>query len=246
MKKGFTLIELVIAITIFAIVSGIGVNVIYNVFYGYSDTKIKNFLYNETMFTFERLGRELLNSVPNSVRAENNDLLQFVLFSKTFFYKKNTSNSIIVYDNLTNLNLNGEKITIYTLSYDDIFNSNSSLQKVYGIVNSVKNADNSWTLTFDKDIITDSPYHRCYLVETPVTIFKNSDKLVRCFGYEITGSDGKNAGTCNILTNYVDNVTFDYSPGTIKKDGILEISLTLRKNDITLNYKNEVHFRNVP
>ncbi len=245
MKKGFTLIELVIAITLFAIVSGIGVNIIYNVFYGYSETKIKNFLYNEIKFTFERLDKELHNTAPNSVRAEK-DLLQYLLFSRSFFYKKNSSNSIVIYDNLSNINLKSKKFTIYPLSFKDIFNSNSALQKVYTVVNSVKNQDNSWTVTFNKDILADSPYHRCYIIDSPVTVFKKNDNLVRCFGYEINGTTGENSGTCNIFTNYVDDVLFEYYPGATGKDAILKISLTFLKQDIKLNYKHEVHFRNVP
>jgi MSHA biogenesis protein MshO len=201
--------------------------------------------FNEIKFTIARFDKELHNALPNSVRAEN-DLLQFALFSKSYFYKKNSGNSIKIYDNLTNTNLTGKKFTIFPLSYKDIFNSNSSLQKIYTVNSVVKNADNSWTLTFNKNIISDSPYHRCYLIDTPVTIFKKNDKLIRCFGYEINGSDGKNEGTCNIMTNYVINASFDYSAGTALKDGILKISLTFSKKDVTLNYKHEVHFRNVP
>ncbi len=244
MKKGFTLVELIIVIVIFAIVSGIGVNIIYNVFYGYSDTKVKTLLYNEINFTIERMDKELHNAVPNSIRTENN-LLQYLLFSKSFFYERAGSNAINVYDNLSNLNLEGKKIAIYILSYSDIFTSNYNSQKLYTIRSITKNS-NSWTLTFDKAILEDSPYNRCYLVDTPVTIYQYEDKLTRCFGYEIDNSNGEDSGTCNIMTNFVDNVSFQYFPGTIKRDGILKIALTLKKNDVTLKYKHEVHFRNVP
>ena len=245
MKKGFTLIELVIAITLFAIISGIGINIIYNVFYGYSDTKIKNFLYNEAKFTFERLDKELHSSIPNSVRA-NGELLQYLLFSKSFFYRKKSDTSIVIYDNINNVNLNNAKVVIYPLSYTDIFNSDSNSQKIYTINNITQHSNHSYTLNLNKSIIEDSPYHRCYIIDTPVTIFKENDKLIRCFGYTVNSSNGKNSGTCNILTNYVDNISFKYTPGINKREGMLRVSITLRKNDTTIDYKNEVHFRNVP
>ncbi len=245
MKKGFTLIELIITMVLLGIISGLGVNILSNVFSGYADSGDKNFLFNEAKFTFERIEKELRFAVPNSAKADDT-VFQYVVFKKAMFYNNIGTKSIKIYDNLTNINLTGEKLSIYNLSPSDIFTSNTNLQKLYTVTSMVENTDKSWTLSLNKDIIADSPYHRCFIVDTPVTVFKEGNKLKRCFDYAINGSNGVNSGKCSILTSYVNSVSFQYEAGNSYKNAILTINLSLQKNGITVNYKHEVQLRNAP
>ena len=245
-RNGFTLIELVITIVLLAIVSIIGVNIFVSVFRGYFESKVKNFLFLEIQFTVERISRELRNALPNSIRTDGN-YLQYVLIKDGFYYKKIKNNKILVIQkDFLNSAKVGDLISIYNLSSKDLYTSNENLQKIYKIEEIEKISQDNYTVRLNKNIIRDSPYNRFYLIDTPVTIYKKNDKLIRCFGYPINSSNGINEGECNVLTNYVQNISFKYFPGNTKRNAIVKINLTLKKRFTTLNYSYEVHLNNVP
>ena len=242
MKKGFTLIELIITIVLLGIVAGLGVNIIVPIFTGYTDTKTKNFLYNEAKFTFERIDRELRVAIPNTIKVGSNTL-QFALFSDVAYYD-NVSNNDDNTDNISyygvdNLTV-GEQISLYNTAPSDFFTK----ARVY----SITDLNGNRIAKLDNNITNNSPYNRFFVINTPVTFCKNGNKIYRCFGYPIDNNfhcnDG--TGTCNILTNYVNNVFFEYETGITQRTATVKISLTLTKNDLTLTYKHEVHIRNVP
>ncbi len=249
MKKGFTLIELIITIVLLGIVSVLGVNIIVPIFTGYTDTKTKNFLYNEAKFTFERIDRELRNAIPNTVRVStDSSSLQFALFSDAAYYD-NVSDNGDNTDNITcydadNLTV-GDNLSIYNTTENYFFTNTTSEQRIYNITN-LNSTGNIKRAKLDKKIISDSPYNRFFIINTPVTFCKNGNKIYRCFGYPIDNNFHCNDGICNVLTDYVNDVSFEYQAGTTQRTATVKISLTLTKNNLTLTYKHKVHVRNVP
>ncbi|WP_370280266.1 PilW family protein [Pontibacterium sp.] len=75
MKKvrGFTLVELVIVIVLLSIMSLASVRFIANFAEGYVDTSRRQNMADVTQLAIERIGRELRNALPNSVRISNDD-----------------------------------------------------------------------------------------------------------------------------------------------------------------------------
>lgn len=73
MKKvsGFTLVELVIVIVLLSIMSLVSVRFIANFAQGYVDTSRRQHMADVTQLAIERIGRELRNALPNSVRIRN-------------------------------------------------------------------------------------------------------------------------------------------------------------------------------
>ena len=251
MRKGFTLIELIITIVLIGIVAGLGVNIIVPIVTGYTDTRNKNFLYNEAKFSFERIDRELRNAIPNTIRvSSDNTSIQFALFLDAAYYDNvsnngdNTDN--ISYDGTDNLTI-GSKISIYNTASNYFFTNTSSEQRIYTI-NALTTSGSNKIAKLDKEIISNSPYKRLFIINTPVTLCKQGNNILRCFGYQIEDdyhcNDG--TGTCNVLTSYVNNVSFQYIAGTTERTAMVKISLTLTKDDLTLTYNHEVHIRNVP
>ena len=249
-KFGFTLIELIITIVLLGIVSGLGIGIALNVFRGYSDSKIKNFLFLEAKFTIERLDRELRNSIPNSIRT-NGSYLQYILLKDGFYYRDNSSDNtkktLIVYqDNFSNYAIIGDNISIYNLKNTDIYTNNISSQKKYTISQINMLSQDNWSVSLNHGIVRNSPYNRLFLILTPVTIFQDGNKLKRCFGYNLVDTTGINEGTCNVLSSYIKNISFQYQPGTTRRNAMVKIAITYKKSDITLTYNHEVHLRNVP
>lgn len=70
--KGFTLVELVIVIVLLSIMSLASVRFIANFAEGYVDTSRRQNMADVTQLAIERIGRDLRNALPNSVRLRSN------------------------------------------------------------------------------------------------------------------------------------------------------------------------------
>ena len=240
-NRAFTLVELVITIVLIGIVAGLGVGLALNVFRGYADSRNKNFLYWEAKFTIERIDREIREALPNSIQVIDNHILKFVKINNGFFYEPYNENSInVFFHNLNNYISTNNKISIYNLNYNQIFSG----KRAYKISNIQKINSDNWTITLDKNINKNSPYNRFFTIATPVAYFLEDNKLYRCFNFPLTGN--YRDGICNVLTDYISNITFSFEPGTSKRNGLVKISLTLTKNDFSFTYNYEVNIRNVP
>ncbi|MCB4205314.1 prepilin-type N-terminal cleavage/methylation domain-containing protein [Deferribacterales bacterium Es71-Z0220] len=237
-EKGFTLIEIIITILLLGIVASLGVGIISSVFTGYSDTVTKDYLYSESKFIIERIDRELRNTIPNTVRLHSSDtVLQFALFSDASYYERLADKNKIKLTESGFLNM-GDNISIYNTKDIHFYD----MSRVYQIMDN--STDN---VTLDKKVQKYSPYNRFFVVDTPVTIFKSGNYIKRCFGYTIDISiTGENVGTCNILGSYVESVKFAYDPGNRWRNAVVNIDLTLKRNDVSITQKHQVNIRNVP
>jgi len=173
MKRGFTLIELIIAIVLFGIIAYMGVSLLTPVMEGYVDTQTKTLLFNEAQFFIERASIELRNAVPNTIRT-GNGYIQFGKFSQSAYYKQISFDNLTYYSKLGSLVLN-DNLSIYNKP-DYFYNKD----RVYEI--SKINSDN---ITLNKVLSFPSPYHRVYLISTPVTFYLKGNKIYRSFDYPI-------------------------------------------------------------
>ena len=247
-NNGFTLIEMIITIVLIGIVAGLGVRLISPVFSSYTDSKIKDILFQDAKFSVERMARELRNSVPNSIRLTTHNGIQFTIFSDTAYYDDNTtSQNILKVDNNTfgRLSLH-DNLSIYNTQPSMLYGKS----RVYEII-----GDNSTTkeITLDKQVDEHSPYKRFYVIDYPVTYYLDSTthRLMRVFGYPLSPTEfgfgsGVNPDYLNVMAVNVSNLEFNYQPGTLERNAIVTISLELEKNDIKVHYHQNVHIRNLP
>ena len=246
--KGFTLIEMILTIVLLGIVAGLGVRLIAPVFSSYTDTKIKDILFQDAKFSVERIARELRNSVPNSIRLTIQNGIQFTIFSDTAYYSDNTtSQDILKVDNNTfnRLSIN-DNLSIYNTQPSMLYGKS----RVYRII-----ADNSTSkeIILDKQIDEHSPYKRFYKIDYPVTYFLDSTthRLMRVFGYPLNLTEygfgaGVNSDYINVMAVNVSKLEFDYKPGTLQRNAIVNIYLELERFDIKVHYYQSVHIRNLP
>ncbi len=234
--KGFSLIELIITIVLFGIVSYIGIGILQPVIEGYVDTKTKTLLFNEAQFFIERASIELRNAVPNTIRV-GNGYIQFGKFSQSAYYKQKTSDNITYYSNLGHLSVN-DNLSIYNTNPSDFYEKS----RIYEIASI--NSDN---ITLNKTLNPSSPYHRVYRILTPVTFYLKGNKIYRSFDYPIDDTIyGIDKGKYYIIASYVKSLVFTYTPGNFLHSGIVSIDLVMQKNGIELKYRHEVHIKNVP
>ncbi len=235
-KNGFTLVELILSIVLFSIISYIGLSILKPVIEGYVDTKTKTLLFNEAQFAVERIGIELRNAIPNTIRV-GNGYLQFAAFSQSAYYKQISEDNITYYSSL-NFPRVGDNASIYNTKPEYLYTTS----RMYKILNI-----NGDTLEFNKEISPSSPYHRVYIISTPVTFYIKNGKIYRSFDYPIDEDVyGIDKGQYYIVANYVYSLKFSYTPGNFLHSGIVAIYLVMKKNGVELKYEHEVHIKNVP
>ncbi len=236
MKKGFTLIELIIAIVLFGIIAYLGASILTPVMEGYVDTRTKTFLFNEAQYALARMSKELRCSIPNTVRI-GDGYIQFGEFFESSYYDKMGDDNLTYYGKLGNI-AKGDNVSIYNTNQDYFYDG----ERVYTV--SDINGDN---VTLNKDIQPSSVYHRIYLISTPVTFYFKNGKIYRSFDYTLSDSNyGLDRGKYFVLANYVKDLQFKYTPGNFRHSAVVSIILTVAKNSLSLEYKQEVHIRNVP
>ena len=235
-KRAFTLVELIIGIVLLGILAYVGTNLLLPLMEGYISTRQQTFLFNEAQFAVDRMAHELRNAIPNSIRI-GQGYIQFCKFDQSAYYVLVNADNFTFYGGLGNI-ATGDNVSIYNTAPDYLY----SLERVYTVV-----ARNGNMVQVNKPIDPSSPYHRVYLISTPVTFYLKNGKIYRSFAYPIDSTIyGIDRGKFYELADFVDSVSFSYSPGNYRHSAVVTIRVTLKKGSDRLSYSQEVHIRNVP
>jgi len=252
------LIELIIAIVLLGIVAGVGVNLIMPIFTGYVDTRTKEYLFNEVKYGVQRMDRELRMAIPNSVEViDSGNGIRFMKMYSGNYYEKpkgKTKNYLNIFDNCSDIlktfdpatNTTNDNLTVYVTKPDKIYNT----PKYWYKASECYDEDN---ITINNDLKAQSPYNRFYVIDTPMTFFKKSNNKNNIYlsrDYDWINYDGTENDISQYqyrLMSYVNDIDFNYEPGIPqKRNGVVTIAITMKKGTTTLNYKHQVHIRNVP
>ncbi|MBN7819295.1 type II secretion system protein [Bowmanella yangjiangensis] len=185
-KRGFTLMEMVVVITILAVVSlavfsfiGMGTRI-------YVDAAERDQLLSEARFVVERLSRELRNAVPNSIRtrqanANNSHCIEFVPAKWSGYYldvpvapepAASEVKVLTLSGGSDSYNfVNGDRLLVYPISSVNVYNSTALPRAQYPIAGVTgPDADNLMTISLASSIqfAADSPSSRFYIGGQPV------------------------------------------------------------------------------
>ncbi|MDD1782206.1 type II secretion system GspH family protein [Enterovibrio sp. ZSDZ35] len=175
-QRGFTLIEIIVTLTILAIVS-IGISgFLESGAQGYVEAKNREALQSQARFVVERLGREIRHAVPGSLLISNNDrCVRYTPTQYTGFYSERLPNnatlSITMSKTRTNwidaINGGGYRIAFLPMKSSDL--NNGSVQSY--AISSVNAAGNELTLARDtsKEWPAESPSKRFYIYKDSVS-----------------------------------------------------------------------------
>ena len=268
-KKGFTLIELVVAIVLLAI---LGTAVSKFIVFGsevYTNAARQQSLLSASRFVVERLSRELRASIPNSIVTFNNDTcIKFRPIKASGAYRTDVSATTAPISPASNANIDviswsgsyaaNDSFYIYATSVDDIYNNVDQVAAISSVAVTTGQADPLYTVTFStSDSFTDgSPNERYYTADSTVFFCLSAGSIYR---YEVSGADsGESAATAvtvanngvlmaENLTNASDEGPFAYREGTLLRNSVvnlyLEFSATEGEN---MFFNQEVHIPNVP
>jgi MSHA biogenesis protein MshO len=257
--RGFTLIEMIIVITITGIIAAVVATFIRAPIQGYLDSANRAALTDVADTAIRRIGRDLHLALPNSVRITSSGgitYLEFLLTSGGGRYRIDTpgdpldfttaDNSFDVLGPTVSLTTGAQNlVAIYNLGIAgaDAYNADNT-----SAISSI--AGNTVTIA-SKLFPFDSPSHRFQIIQTPVTYACNptTGTLTRYWNYPISTNQPTSfaSGSSALLAKNVSLCSFSYDQQVItQRAGLVAISLQLTQNGESVNLYDEVHVSNAP
>ncbi len=252
--KGFTLMELIIVIVLLGIIGLMGANFISTAFKGFSDTDIRNDIYEEGKTVLVRMERELRNALPNAVNLAGATDLQFGIIDETaldcsslpcVFGQYRDNNPVgrsFIRDQRNNTGMNGRIISIYNRNWSPDFSGPAASLRLYQVTGIV----GSRRMNLHKNILAASPNRRFYPVARAIRYYLSGTTLIRePAAVNIAGPTLFPGGTIP-LANNISSLTFNYQPGTLVRNALVTVDFTISRSGINVTFHKEIQIRNVP
>ena len=262
---GFTLIEMVVVITIVAILAAGAALFIRNPTQAFLDSENNANLTDRADTALRRMGRDIRNALPNSVRVTTqgaNSFIEFIPVKSAGRYRAAVGNSGT--DNPLDFSLasdtfdvlgppaivaTGDKLVIYNLGISgaDVYEgTNIRTLQTTGSLNTLSFTGGTFSL--------ESPSSRFYIVSSPVTYAcdLSNRQLLMYNSYAISASQLSSIAALNAIATarvLADNVTtcqISYTTGVLQRSGIVTIYLGITQDSAKANLMHQVNVVNSP
>lgn len=271
--RGFTLIELVVVITITGILAAVLTVFLRPAIDSYLDTKRRANLTDVADTALRRMGQDIRSAVPNSLRVNGNCFQLVPTFAGGRYRMSNdTTQSSAALDTSQPISANMSFDVLNSLNTLPVRNdwlviNNQNTDDVYNGVNrttvlSIQTPPPSPGLAVGQHRVAFTPKvfapgydgGRFVLVskDTP-TIVYNCDTTAQTLSRGIANfSASLTAAQCaaatQIVANHVSSCTFVYNPnqGATQQSGFMQMQLGLSDNGETVSLVHGVHVENVP
>jgi MSHA biogenesis protein MshO len=263
---GFTLVEMVMVITIVAILAAASTQLIRNPAQSFIDGENRANLTDRADTALRRMARDIRNALPNSVRVTTNggdSFIEFVPVKTAGRYRAEVGNDS-VNDNPLDFSLAtdtfnvlgtpvtvsaGDKLVIYNLGIpgsDAYEGTNSRALLTTGTLN---------TLSFSGGTFPQaSPSSRFYVVSTPVTYAcdMTNHVLLQYSGYAIQTAQPASVATLNGLATArqlaanLSSCQINYVAGILQRSGVVTIYLGFTQDAANVKLMHQVNVVNSP
>lgn len=263
--NGFTLVEMVVVITIVAILAAGAALFIRNPTQAFIDSENRANLTDRADTALRRMARDIRNALPNSVRTTTsglNNFIEFVPVKSAGRYR--AAVGIATGDNPLDFSLSadsfdvlgpsvtvaaGDKLVIYNLGIPD--------SDVYEGTNSrvLQTTGNLSVLSFSGGVFPQaSPSSRFFVVSTPVSYACDmaNGVLLMYSGYAIQPNQPASVAVLNGLATarqLATNLTscqINYVPGILQRSGIITIYLGFTQDVAKVTLMHQVNVVNSP
>ncbi|NAX49370.1 prepilin-type N-terminal cleavage/methylation domain-containing protein [Photobacterium halotolerans] len=224
-SKGFTLIEMIMALVILAFISlGIGAYLQLGA-RGYSDTIDRERLQSEARFVIERLTREIRHAAPNSVSFSSGCLSFYpVLLTAAYLNEPDPTAPVLEVlvppdsqqISLWNSGINGYRAAVGFVSASDYQADEDASIVVGALTKAPTTADPTASLQLSRWLGDRSPGQRLYLFSDQVAFCQVGNTLVRRV----------NNGTGYTLTNTLSHFNVAVSGAGLNSNGLIHLALT--------------------
>lgn len=255
--RGFTLAEMIIVIVISGILAGVVAVFIRSPVQGFLDTTRRAALVDTADTALRRIGRDLRQALPNSVRVSGGTALEFLHVRSAGRYREEGPGNILDFssnadNSFANLGSgvevqSGDQIVVFNLGVPgaDAYEGTSRRASVAPFGTALA------TVTFNPNGAAfpfSSPAKRFQVVDTAVSYACAGGQLRRYWGYAITGAQANPpAGGSNaLLADKVSTCSFSYAAGTSQSNALITLRLQLTDDGETVSLLNQVHVSNAP
>lgn len=262
-SKGFTLIELIIAMVLLGILS-VGVSSFLQ--FGsqlYADATARDQILSSARFAIERLNRELRASLPNSARITNT-CLEFMPIKASAVYvdipvsPDSASDEITIVPASTTVSsadIINFNVIVYPVVANDVYLKSN--KKFYPIDSAAYSSDRTidphvLTLEYSVLFAEDSATNRVYFIDDSVMYCiegsGDNNNLIR---YDVTGHSnaGEPLGLINraIMAEFLtDDSAFSTDGANLQRNAIVSIRLHFMRLFEEIVFDNEIQVPNVP
>ncbi len=262
-RAGFTLVELVVVITIISIVATITAGILRYPMEGYVDLGRRAELVDAAESTLRRMQRDVRQALPNSIRLRATATVDHIEMLHTVDggrYRAQGPGDILDFtkpddrfDVLGPLRANptqGDWLVVYNVAAS-------------GVVGNAYGGDNRGIIGLNataSDVRIDpafefplaSPNQRFFIVDEPVSYLCDSvaGTLQRVSGY--TNLDPNNppaafaGGVSTLMADHVESCSFTYTPGTSQRAGLVTLELVLADEGERVRLLHQIHVENTP
>lgn len=258
--RGFTLIEMVISITLLGIVGLFIGEVIRQSLVLYSDVEARSSLTQQGRFVTERLRRELREAVPNSVvsNATGRCVEFFPIVNSGLYTELPTTAASSAFRALPFLEagVSGNRVTVYPASNAQLRGNVNPVNSQIAVLGSDVNFVPSPTATMidlqlDQAVQfeNDSPANRFYIYATPVAFCLVGDELLRYTGYALNRNlepGDATLGSGVLIVDNVLNATFTTESAQLQRNGLVKLEVTLTDNGESIRFDDDALVYNTP
>ena len=265
-SKGFTLVEMVVVISIIGILAAAAALFIRNPTQAFIDSENRSNLTDRADTALRRMSRDIRNALPNSVRTTTNgsdSFIEFVPIKSAGRYRASVGTSS--FDNPLDFTLSadtfdvlgpgvtvtsGDKLVIYNLGItgSDVYEGSDSRALL-------TTGNNLSTLSFSGGVFPqESPSSRFFVVSTPVTYAcdMTNNVLLMYSGYAIQAAQPSSMSALNALTtsrqlaaNLI-SCQINYVSGVLQRSGVVTIYLGFTQDAAKVTLMHQVNVVNSP
>lgn len=273
-QNGFTLIELIVVITIVAIIAATANKFIANPTQAYYDIEARANLTDRADGALRIMARNIRNALPNSVRISSgtNSFIEFIPIKAAGRYRSSkgaggSGDELDFSLSADTFDVLGQAVTVQSGDELVIFNLGVAGSNAYETPATETNRRalsttgtlNSLSFTGGK-FPWPSPGSRFFVVSTPIsyacdmTTDTNNKKLLMYSNYPIQPSQPNSISSLDALTNVrkstlAENLTdcdFNYDAGISERTGVINITIAMTQNGANVRLMHQVNVVNTP
>lgn len=271
-QHGFTLIELIVVITILAILAATANKFIANPTQSYFDLETRANLTDHADTALRQMSRQIRNALPNSVRTSSgtDSFIEFIPIKAAGRYRaskgSNSSDDPLDFSlSADTFEVFGNSVTVASGDELVIYNIAETGSNAYEVPatnrRSLVTTGSLSTLSFTGGTFPlSSPGKRFYIINKPVTYAcdmttdTNNKKLLMYSNYAIQSSqptsvttlDGLSNVRKSILAEHLSSCTFDYSAGISERTAVVNLSLAMSEDTANVRLMHQVNIANTP